>query len=42
MKLVSRSKPKNIDDEVVTLLPEDPEDMVRPLPSFILVDMTNL
>ena len=28
MKLVSRKVPKTLEDETVSLLPEDPEDMV--------------
>lgn len=29
MKLVSRKVPKTLEEETVSLLPEDPEDMVR-------------
>lgn len=30
MKLISRKVPKDFEDEQVSLLPEDPEDMVSP------------
>lgn len=32
MKLVSRKVPKTLEEETVSLLPEDPEDMVRQPP----------
>jgi hypothetical protein len=36
MKLVSRKVPKNLEEETVSLLPEDPEDMVsRPIPQSL-------
>lgn len=35
MKLVSRKVPKTLEEETVSLLPEDPEDMVRQ-PVFLL------
>lgn len=36
MKLVSRKVPKTLEDETVSLLPEDPEDMVsKPSPLFL-------
>jgi hypothetical protein len=37
MKLVSRKVSKNLEDETVSLLPEDPEDMVSsPCSSFVV------